>query len=216
MAEDPKLVARKREGRGTRDARRLRSAGVIPGNVYGHGTDPVAVAVAADQLTPILHSGHRVVDLELEGGSEKAMLREVQWDVWGAKVQHFDLLRVSADERVEVSVPIKLKGIAPGSLSGGHLEQPLHELNIECPALSIPDTVTLNINELQIGDAIHVGDIDPATIAEGVTVLDSPELVVVQVVETVEEEVVTEAATAEGAQPEVIGEKKEGEEGEGE
>ncbi|MEX0700658.1 MAG: 50S ribosomal protein L25 [Planctomycetales bacterium] len=207
MAQDPKLVARKRDGRGTRDARRLRKEGVIPGNVYGHGAEPQAVAVAADQLAPIVHSGHRVVDLELDGGTEKAMFREVQWDVWGARVQHFDLLRVSADERVEVSVPIKLKGIAPGSLSGGHLEQPLHELTIECPALSIPDSVTLNVNDLQIGDAIHVSDIDPATIAENVKVLDPPDLVVVQVVETVEREILAEAA-AEGAQPEVIGEKK--------
>ncbi|MEX1095782.1 MAG: 50S ribosomal protein L25 [Planctomycetales bacterium] len=207
MAQDPKLVARKRDGRGTRDARRLRKEGVIPGNVYGHGAEPQAVAVAADQLAPIVHSGHRVVDLELDGGTEKAMFREVQWDVWGARVQHFDLLRVSADERVEVSVPIKLKGIAPGSLSGGHLEQPLHELTIECPALSIPDSVTLNVNDLQIGDAIHVSDIDPATIAENVKVLDPPDLVVVQVVETVVREILAEAA-AEGAQPEVIGEKK--------
>lgn len=214
MAEDPRLVARKREGRGTRDARRLRQSGVIPGNVYGHGADPVALAVEAEQLSPIVHSGHRVVDLQLDGGTEKAMFREVQWDVWGAKIQHFDLLRVSADERVEVAVPIKLKGIAPGSVSGGHLEQPLHELTIECPALSIPDAVTLNVNELQIGDAIHVGDIDPAEVGAGARLLDPPETVVVQVVETIETEIEAEAE-AEGTQPEVIGEAKEEEEGEG-
>lgn len=207
MAEDPKLVARKRTGRGTRDARRLRKDGAIPGNVYGHGTEPVAIVVSGEELAPIVQSGHRLVDLELDGGVEKAMLREVQWDVWGANVQHFDLLRVSADERVEVSVPIKLKGTAPGALSGGHLEQPLHELTIECPALSIPDAVTINVNELQVGDAIHVRDIDPATIADKVTFLDPPDLVVVHVVETVEKEIVPEAVV-EGAQPEVIGEKK--------
>src|SRR5206468_4967888 len=88
------------------------------------------------------------------------------WDHLGKDVLHIDFERVSADERIEVPVRIELKGIAPGVTGGGILDQPLHTVMVECLAISIPDSIRVNINELQLGAAIHVKDL---TLPEGVT-----------------------------------------------
>jgi large subunit ribosomal protein L25 len=135
----------------------------------------------------------------------------VQWDALGTYIQHFDLLRVDAQERVEVDVPIELKGTAAGAMSGGMVEQPLHELTIECPAIQMPDAIVVRISELQIGQAIHVRDLD---LPEGVTAITDPDQVVVQVVMPLEAPEATEEAIPGPAEPELVGRKPE-EEGEG-
>src|SRR5688572_7252480 len=83
MAEDPKLSAEPRTKLGSAECRRLRRDQRVPGNVYGHGEEPASIAVAEEAISPIVHSGHKVVDLELGGKTEKAILREVQWDTFG-------------------------------------------------------------------------------------------------------------------------------------
>lgn len=208
MANDPKLVAEKRVKLGTAECRRLRRQGLVPGNVYGHQQDPVAFSVSADILTPILHSGHKVVDLEMGSAVEKAMFREVQWDTFGQVVQHFDLVRVDANERVTVDVAIVLRGNAPGVLSGGMLEQHLHSLTLDCPAIEIPERITVRISELEIGGVIHVSDLE---LPGHTHVQTTDDTVVVRVVEAVAEEEDVEGEAG-PAQPELVGRKDEGEE----
>jgi len=204
MAETLTLTANKRAETGTAACRRLRCRGLIPGNVYGHGTEPVAISVVEDVLNKLVHGGHKVLDLDISGETDKVMFREVQWDVWGSRVQHFDLLRVSADERVTVDVPVELRGTAPGVLGGGILGQPLHTLSVECLAFDIPESLVARIGTLEIGQAVHVRDIE---LPEGLTVHNSPDAVVVHVVAPkVEEE--EEEAVSTAAEPEVIARKE--------
>src|SRR5205823_1485343 len=119
--------------------------------------------------------------------------------------------RVSADERIEVDVPVELKGIAPGIAAGGLLDQPLHVLRIECPAIAVPDVIRVNINELQLGAAVHIKDLK---LPENVKALEEPDAIVVHVtVPHAETETPTEALGQ--AEPEVITRKKGEEEGEG-
>ena len=212
MAEGFKLSVEKRQGRGTAECRRLRRRGVIPGNLYGHGQESVAIAAPADAITSLVTHGHRVVGLEYDGSSETAMFQDVQWDALGMQIQHFDLIRVDAQERVEVDVPIELKGTAPGAMAGGMLEQPLHELTIECPAIQMPDAIVVRINDLQIGDAIHVRDLE---LPEGVTALTDEDQVVVQVVEAAETAEEAEEGLPGPAEPELVGRKPEAEGEEG-
>ncbi|MBA3314373.1 MAG: 50S ribosomal protein L25 [Planctomycetaceae bacterium] len=179
MAEDPKLVAQPRAKLGTAECRRLRRDAKVPGNIYGHGEAPVTIAVPAESLIPIVHSGHKVVDLELDGSSQKAMFREVQWDTFGSHLIHFDLQRVSADERVTTEVAVETHGTSPGVLAGGILEMPLHTIRIECPALQIPDRIEVNINHIDLGGAIHVGDLQ---LPPDVKVLNDPDEIVLHVV----------------------------------
>ena len=113
MAADPTLVAQPRPRTGSAENRRLRGRHVIPGIVYGHKEGSVPIAVPEQDLQPILHSGHQVVDLQSGGTTQKAIFKEVQYDTFGIQVLHFDLMRVSADELVEVEVSIEFHGTKP-------------------------------------------------------------------------------------------------------
>jgi large subunit ribosomal protein L25 len=95
MSIQAKLVATKRTESGSKQCRRLRIGGVIPGILYGHEIEPVAISVPRDVLAPVVKAATRIVDLELDGKAEKAMFREVQWDTFGMYAHHFDLVHQS-------------------------------------------------------------------------------------------------------------------------
>ena len=166
------------------------------------------VSLDEDELRPVLKSGAHVVNVQLNGQGETALLREVQWDTFGVFVKHVDLMRVDATQRIEVQVPLVLKGTAPGALAGGMLEQPLHTLTIECSVIDIPDVIQVKIGHLEIGGVIHVRDL--TDLPTGTVVKTHAEIVIVHVVVA---KVIDEPTAAGGAEPEVIGKKKE-EEGE--
>lgn len=205
MAESVTLTAQQREGRGTRQAQRLRKQGKIPAVVYGHKEATVSLALSGEELLHALRHGARVIDLKADGKTEKALIREVQWDHLGKDILHVDLARVSADERIHVAVKVELRGISPGVNAGGVLDQPLHTLMIECLALNVPESIRVNVSELQIGGAIHVRELH---LPEGVTALADPDAVVVHVsAPLAAPEAAAAPAAAEQAEPEVIGRK---------
>jgi large subunit ribosomal protein L25 len=209
MAESVVLVAQKREGRGSQKARRLRKQGQVPAVVYGHKEETVSVSLSNDELHAALRHGARVVDLQTDGKVQKALIREIQWDHLGHEILHVDFARVAADERITVPVPVELRGIAPGATGGGLLDQPLHTLMVECPAISVPESIRVNINELQIGAAIYVRDLH---LPEGVKVITDPDAIVVQVSAPIAEAEAPAAPAAESAEPEIIGRQKAAEE----
>jgi large subunit ribosomal protein L25 len=210
MATSVELAVQSREKTGSAEARRLRKRGLVPGNIYGHGEGSVTVSVPEESITPMVFAGHRVVDIRMNGGSELAIIRDVQWDTFGQKILHFDLLRVSRDEKVEMEVAIELRGISPGVLAGGILDLHLHSISIVCPAYSIPDHVYVKINNLGLGQAIHVRDLE---LPPEIEVQQEPDEIVVQVTQPAVVEEEEEAEAAPGAtQPEVIGRKAEKEE----
>lgn len=207
MAEEAKLAASVRDQKGTRAVERLRRQGRVPGVIYGHEQETVSLAVGAEELAAVVRHGVRVVDVEYNGKAEKALIRELQWDTFGQEILHFDLTRVSAGERIEIQVPIELRGTPRGVKEGGVVEQALHELSIECPATEVPSEIRLTVNDLGLGESLHVSDL---SLPPGVKALAEPEAMVVQVTAPVEEEEeVPEGATAE---PELIRREEEGEE----
>jgi len=211
MAETLTLKTEPRQGKGTRDAARLRKAGRIPGIVYGHKQTPAAVSVARDELLSALRHHARTLNLVVGGKSDTVLIQEVQHNHLGSDVLHVDFRRVSRDERVRTTVDIELRGVAPGTNSGGVLDQPLHSVHVECSAVAIPESIRVKIDSLLIGMAIHVKELD---LPPGVKILDDPDLVVVQVkqqhVPVVEAAPVAPAAEgAVAAEPEVITKKKE-------
>ena len=211
MAESLELPIEKREGRGTRTARTLRAQGHVPGVVYGHKEDTISVSVAADALMSAVRHGARVVDLRSDGGLQKAQIAELQWDHLGMELLHVDFRRVAADERIRVTVHIEIKGIAPGVTAGGALDQPIHTLNVECAADGVPESIRVNVNELQLGAAIHVRDLH---LPPGVTALADPDAIVVHVTAPQAAPEAPAVPGAEQAEPEVIGRKAAAEEGE--
>lgn len=211
MAETVVLQTHKREGRGSRKAGKLRAKGLVPVILYGHKEATVQLALDHKPLVEAIRHGVRVIEIKTDKGNENAQLVEVQWDYLGKDVIHVDLKRVDKDERIHVHVPIELKGIAPGIAAGGQLDQPLHSLHIECPALAVPDNIRVVINELQIEQAIHVKDLK---LPENVKALDDPDAIVVHVLQKQAEPEATGEAAAGAAEPEVITRKKTEEEGE--
>ncbi|MBN1912168.1 MAG: 50S ribosomal protein L25 [Pirellulales bacterium] len=208
MAEVLKVDVR--TSRGKHFARRMRKAGSIPGVLYGHGEKTVALTVPAAALEAALRHGSRVV--ELAGGvSQSALILDLQWNTWGTEVIHVDFARVSADEVITVTIPIELRGEAPGVKAGGVIEHLLHEVEVVCKATAVPEKLKANVNHLELGGVIRLGDLE---VPGGGKCEGDLETIVVQCVEpTAMPEEEEEAAAAGEAEPEVIGGRKE-EEGE--
>ena len=201
MSKEAKLVVKTRAENGSAACRRLRWDGQVPGNIYGHNAPPTSVMISAEALIPVIQSGTKVVDVELDGKVDKAVVREIQWDVFGRNIQHFDLLRVDPNERVNIVVPLELKGTAPGVLVGGVLEQTMHSITIDCLAYQIPDTIQVRIANLELGKSIHVSDL---VLPEGSHAHAQADAIVVHVIQPKVQE---EVATASPTEPETIGKK---------
>ncbi len=195
------LTVKRREAHGKHATKRLRNAGGVPAVLYGHGQENLHLTVAADQLAAALRHHSRVVQLSGEI-SEQALIRELQWDTFGIEVLHIDFTRVSADEKVRVTVSIELRGEAPGVRDGGAVDHRLHEVEIECLAAAIPDKLHVRINQLALGQAIKVSDMELPANTE---VLADADEIVVLCIERVEEDL--ESASATPGEPEVIGRK---------
>jgi large subunit ribosomal protein L25 len=204
MAESVELVVQARPTQGSHQSRKLRRQGLVPGVVYGHKKDAVSITLPRIEIEKAIRHGTRVIDLKKDGTVEKAFVRAVQWDHIGNSLLHVDFSRIDADERVIVQVPIEIRGTAPGINAGGVLQQPIHALSIECLAISVPDSIRVNVSELQVGGVIHVRDL---TLPPGSKPVTDPEQIVVHVVTAQVEEEVGTVPEAGAVEPEVIGRK---------
>jgi large subunit ribosomal protein L25 len=217
MAKQVKLKAEPRTDAGRSAARKLRARGLIPAIIYGGNIKPQPLQVAAREINAMMShaSGENVlVELEIAGqdSSRTALVQEVQHSPVGGEIRHVDFHAISMDEMIEAEVPLEPIGTAVGVKTfGGLLEQSLRALAIECLPGDLPDRITVDVSQLNIGDSIHVRDIQ---LPSGVTPKVQPDLTAFSVVAPVveEEPAVVEAEVA-AAGPEVITEKKE--EGEG-
>ncbi len=205
----------RRTPKGTGGARQLRRDGILPGILYGHGEDPVPLAIKSDDLMAFLREGQMTLTLQDGPRSELALVKEVQYDALGSDVIHVDFARVDADERVQVAVPIATHGTAKGAQEGGMVDQILHELNVECRALAIPESIRAEITELDIDQSLTVADLE---VPEDVTVLDDLEatVIVVHPPRAEEGEAEAEEIAEDGSEPEVIGREDAEEAAEGE
>lgn len=208
MAEQ-KLVASKREGTGKSVTRKLRAAGRVPAVLYGHGMEPISLSVDSRELLHLFHTGagtNVLVDLVVDGDDHLAMAREVQRDHIRGRFVHVDFLAVSRDQRITVSVPVRLIGESAGVKAGGVLEHHLWDLQVECLPSDVPEAIEADVSALEIGYSLRVGDL---VAPEGATVLTNPDESVVAVTQPqarVEVEEAAEAAeaaaeAAEGAAP---------------
>ena len=203
------VTARQRNELGSRANKRLRDSGHIPGVIYGHKEAVVPVTLPKKELTGHLDHGTHLFDLALDGKSEKVLVKEVQYDHLGIEIIHVDFARVSLDEKVEVTVPLELKGTPKGEAEGGVLQQIISELEIECLVTDIPEVIRHNVSEMEKDSVLHIRDLK---LPPGVRVLQDEDLIVATVRE-IEEAAPTEVAEAASTEPEVIGRKPaEGEE----
>jgi large subunit ribosomal protein L25 len=207
MSDIAKLTTQPRAATGSRAAAKLRKQGLIPAVVYGHKEAVAHVAVSAEELDRAVRKLHaRTFALTLDGKTDTVLIKELQWDHLGQEMIHVDFERRSLTERVKVTVPVELRG-APKSTGGGVLDQPLHQLHVECAFGSIPEAIRVDITNLTLDEPIHVRHL---TVPEGVTVLEPPEAMVVHLKLPGLQETAPVAAPAEAgpAEPEVLTARK--------
>ena len=220
MRKDITVAAESRESRGKNEARRLRVKGFAPAVLYGANEPAVAVAVSPKEVNKILHSntGHNTIfNLAVQGGAlVPVMIVDWQRDPVKETLLHVDLKRIDLTKRINVKVRVHMTGEAQGvKLQGGLLEAITREVEIECLPDEIPESFTVDVTELMIGQNLRASDIP---LIGSMKLLSAPEQVLAHVVTIKAEEVVAPAAEA-GAEvaaptePEVIKKGKKEEEG---
>jgi large subunit ribosomal protein L25 len=202
------LTVQARESLGSRNTRRLRKQGFVPGVLYGRG-DPVAICVEERELRRALTGPaglHSILDVQVDGTGKThaSILKEYQVDKVRGYVTHVDLQEVRLDQAIHASVSVHLLGgeDAPGVREGGVLSQPLRELNVEALPLEVPEHIDLDVSHMEIGGTLRVGDVH---VPEGVKLLDDLETVVATVTaptRVVEPEAEEGAAEEEGVEVE--------------
>lgn len=208
-----------REGRGKGAARRTRLTGMVPAVLYGGRKDSISLSVNAKQVAKILRSetGHNTIfTVQVDGATEKAMLKDWQVDPLSGKLLHADLLRIAMDVRMRVRVPVHTFGEPQGvKLQGGIFEMVTREVELECLPGDIPEEFKIDVSDMMIGKQLRASDlpIDP----QKIKLLTDPARVLAHVVVLKkEEEPAAEAAVATEtapAEPEVIKKGKKEEEG---
>jgi large subunit ribosomal protein L25 len=171
-----RIVAEPRTEFGKGAARRVRRAGRVPAIVYGHGTDTRHVTLPGHELLMALKTPN--VLIEVAGLSSRPQLtlpKDVQRDPLKGVIEHVDLIMVRRGEKVTVEVPVQVTGeVEPGGL----LDQQMVRLPVEAEATAIPQAIEVSVEGMDIGDAVHAGDL---TLPEGVTLATEPEALVLHV-----------------------------------
>lgn len=208
--ETPVLQAKKRDRTGSRYSRRIREQGGLPAVVYGHKQGPVSITLDAKQTLTLIHDHERVFTLDVEGGeTETVLLRDLQFDYLGTNIVHCDLARVDLNERVNVRVSIDLVGDAKGlKKSRTSIIHTVSELELECTVTNLPESVEVDVSDMDVGDVIHASDVKLPK--DTMVLLTDPDAIVANLIQQAEIEETDESAEpGTAAAPEVITEKKE-------
>lgn len=213
-----KLTAQLREGSGKGVARKLRRDGKIPAVLYRVGKDGLSLAINSVEFSHLVAKGQAqasIVKLQVEDDKDSmekdVLIREIQTHPFKKDVYHIDLQEIAMDQEISVKIPVEIVGDSAGVEMGGILEFKRRELEVSCLPGKIPDSIIIDITELDIGDSVHVEDITPPV---GVTIPHDVNFTILTVVgaapeEEEEVEELEEDVEGEAAEPEVIGKGKE-------
>jgi large subunit ribosomal protein L25 len=213
--ERVKLEVRPREGRGSREARRLRREGLIPGVLYGRD-EPRAISIPERDLRRALTGAggtHAVLDVVLDGETDAhaSILKDFQRDPVRGYVTHVDLHEIRLDRPIQASVSVTLLGEPVGVTEGGVLSQAASQTTVEALPLEVPEHIDIDVTGLNIGDSVRVDDLPKI---EGVTYLDDPDMAIASVgLPTRVEEPEPEEVLEEGEEGEGVPEGEEAPEG---
>lgn len=175
MDEDNKVEALARDTFGKGAARKLRAAGKIPAVLYGHGTDPKHLTLPGHQVGLLIRKANAVLDLQISGKSQLALVKDVQKDPVHQVIEHLDLIVIKRGEKVQVEVPVHLEG---ESFAGTIADLDAKTLLLEVEATHIPENIVVSIEGLEDGTQIHASEVE---LPAGATLVSDPETLVVLV-----------------------------------
>ena len=210
MAQYAKLEIMKREQPGSQAAKALRKEGKIPANFYYTGEENINLAIDKKVFRKVIHSGHHIFEVELNGKTQYVMIKEVQYHPVSDDIIHIDLMRVRRDEKMTIFVPIILEGTALGVKEGGILTQNLSTLEISCLPSDVPDHIVVDVTDFEMNHVMNVSEIKVGDNVEIITAEDMDVLAVIPPKEeSLEPEIPTdeELAEVEAGEEEVEGEE---------
>jgi len=193
-ASDNKLDVEVRTQFGKGFARRLRAAGKIPAVIYGHGTEPQHVALPGHETMLIIRKANQVLDLQIEGKSQLALVKDVQKDPVLQIIEHLDLVVVRKGEKVVVDIPVHLEGESAPETS---VNQDANTISLEVEATHIPESVTVSIEGLREGSQILAKDVQ---LPAGATLVTDPEVLIVGITGETQADLGEETEAAEGTE----------------
>ena len=208
-----KIKAKLRKSAGNGPARVLRRNGEVPAVIYGPGKDTVLLSVSTKELEDILKNAdvrQAILNIEIQNGSlhdRTAMIKELQTHPVSRKVLHVDFYEISMDRKIKVKIPVVTKGIAKGIDFGGMLQVIKREIEVLCLPVGIPESIEIDITDLNIGDSIHVKDL---VLPQGIEIPADVNYTIVTVLSTKSEEKVEEAEEAEAVETPAKQETKSG------
>lgn len=173
--ESNKVAAELRESFGKGAARKIRAAGKIPAVIYGHGTDPVHITVPAHQVGLLLRKANAVLDLDIAGKAELALVKDVQKDPVSQIIEHLDLILIRRGEKVTVEVPVHVEG-EPYSGTIAMLE--VSTIRLETEATHIPERIVIDVTDAPEGTQYLAKDFD---LPQGSTLAEDEDLLIVNI-----------------------------------
>ncbi len=180
-----KLKSTFRNDTGTSRSKKIRQEGSVPAVLYGKDIDAKNIQIDIKEFNEILKSEGRnaIVDIELDGESYFAMLKDVQTHPISNDILHLEFYNIDRSQKVEVTIPIRLVGKEISKIEGAVVHQ-LDEVEIRCPSTKIPRQIELDISDLTLGHSLHVLDLEKI---EGIEILNNPDEMIVSVT-TIDEE----------------------------
>lgn len=169
-----------REGLGKKESKKLRNEGKVPCVLYGN-EEPIHFFAEAGDFRPLVYTPNvYLIKLEIDGTVYDAIMQDIQFHPVEDKILHVDFLKTTEDKPVKIEVPIKVTGYAKGMRSGGKLKVNLRRLRVKALAKDLPDTISIDITKLGLGDSFKVGSLE----LDNIEFLNSKSVPVVSVVIT--------------------------------
>ena len=171
MSDDTTISAEQRERVGKGSARAVRRAGRVPAVIYGDKKEPIGITLESREITKIVHQPGifgRLLNIEVNGSKHTVLTRDIQFHPVTDNVLHMDFLRVSGSAKVAVAIAVEFinEDECPGIKVGGVLNVVRYEVELLCPATTIPEKITVDLQGLKIGDSVHISTIE---LPDGVT-----------------------------------------------
>jgi len=171
MSDNKTISAEQRERVGKGSARAVRRAGRVPAVIYGDKKEPIGITLESREITKIVHQPGifgRLLDIRISGSKHTVLTRDIQFHPVTDNVLHLDFLRISGSAKVAVAIAVEFinEDECPGIKVGGVLNVVRYEVELLCPATTIPEKITVDLQGLKIGDSVHISTIE---LPDGVT-----------------------------------------------
>lgn len=175
------LQVQHREVSSKSELRRIRSEGKVPGIIYGRGLDgPASISIDSKELMAMLRSHpHAVVEVEVPGaGKHPVMMTDLQRDTISQQITHIDFHRINMNEKITTHARLEVTGTSPGEKEGGMLQLVLHEVEIQCYPKDIPDSISVDVSGLAMGENLTISDLQ---VPSGIEITQDPSMVIIAV-----------------------------------